>query len=60
MAQELEGPYIVWDDYGCEGWKPTSYKTLAEALTTPRYVSNWEITKKVTLTMLDDGKVIVG
>lgn len=26
------GPYIVWHDYGCEGWRPRSYATAAEAL----------------------------
>ena len=35
--KDLEGPYIVWENYGYEGWKPKSYKDLATALTTPRY-----------------------
>jgi hypothetical protein len=29
---DVAGPIIVWRDYGCEGWQPTSYPTLAEAL----------------------------
>lgn len=24
--KETQGPYIVWTDYGGEGWQPTSYK----------------------------------
>jgi hypothetical protein len=27
-----KGPYVVWRDYGCEGWSPRSYDTAAEAL----------------------------
>lgn len=27
-----DGPYIVWRDYGCEGWSPRSYDTAAAAL----------------------------
>lgn len=26
------GPYVVWTDYGCEGWHPTSYPSLREAV----------------------------
>jgi hypothetical protein len=36
---DLKGPYIVWEDYGTEGWKPTSYASAKEALTSPRYQS---------------------
>jgi hypothetical protein len=35
--QEIAGPYIVWTDYGCEGWQPESYSTLKEAMAAPRY-----------------------
>lgn len=28
------GPFVVWEDYGCEGWHPKSYDTLAEAVRT--------------------------
>lgn len=26
------GPYIVWQDYGLEGWHPQSYNTADDAL----------------------------
>lgn len=56
----IDGPYIVWENYGYEGWKPKSYPNLKEALTTPRYVSEWEITKRVEIILHDDGKLEVG
>ncbi len=27
-----KGPYILWIDYGCEGWAPLSFDSLSEAL----------------------------
>jgi len=42
---DTEGPYIVWFDYGYEGWRPYSYKTLREALETSKPYS-YIITKK--------------
>jgi hypothetical protein len=32
-----KGPYTVWVYYGCEGWAPTDYSTLEEALMHQRY-----------------------
>lgn len=32
MSRDVAGPYIVWRDYGCEGWGPRSCATAAEAL----------------------------
>jgi len=43
--EKLTGPYILWKDYGVEGWKPESFKSLMEALKSDKYVSNWIITK---------------
>ncbi len=60
MKRDTDGPYIVWTDYGVEGWKPTSYEDLADALTAPSYSSQWCITKIVKLEVLSDGKVLVG
>jgi len=43
---DTSGPYIRWLDYGAyEGWKPTSYDTLIEALTDINYGNNFTITK---------------
>ena len=45
--QNEEGPYIVWQDYGVEGWKPDSYETLEEAIKAQKYRAHWVITKLV-------------
>jgi hypothetical protein len=57
--EDIKGPYIVWLDYGYEGWKPESYPDLASALTSPKYGNDWEITKKVIFKINDDGSVTV-
>lgn len=44
---ELENEYILWRDYGSDGWQPTGFKTLKEALESEKHYSNWIITKKV-------------
>jgi hypothetical protein len=45
---ETIGPFILWFDYGVEGWRPKSYLTLKEALEADRGGSHyWLITKKV-------------
>ena len=38
-ANDAAGPYVVWEDYGYEGWKPKSYATVRDALTDVRYNS---------------------
>lgn len=30
--EDAKGPYVVWLNYGYEGWSPTSYNSLKEAL----------------------------
>lgn len=47
MEHDNKGPFIVWTDYGCEGWHPTSYATLKEAVSAPRYNSRVTITRLV-------------
>lgn len=32
MSNDVLGPYIVWVDYGYEGWSPTSFATKQEVL----------------------------
>lgn len=29
---DISGPYILWVDYGTEGWKPRSFDTAQEAI----------------------------
>ena len=41
---DLDKPYIVWIDYGYEGWSPTGYSTLKEAIASNKYGSEWVIT----------------
>ena len=44
---ELTKPFIVWVDYGSEGWSPTGYDTLKDAITDTKYTSRWIVTKRV-------------
>jgi len=46
-----DGPIILWIDYGHEGWKPTSYTSVQEALKAPKYGSNYVITRLVAYTV---------
>jgi hypothetical protein len=41
----VQGPIIVWHDYGCEGWHPSSYPTLKAALLDWRPTTEYVITK---------------
>ncbi len=40
-----KGPYILWKDYGYEGWKPESYNSIKECLEAPKYGNSYIITK---------------
>jgi hypothetical protein len=52
--ESVEGPFIVWEYYGYEGWHPTSYPTLEQALSAPRDQSEYAVTK--VLDALDKSK----
>lgn len=41
------GPYIVWEDYGTEGWQPKSFANLTEALNAQRTYGAFVVTKRV-------------
>lgn len=56
--EDTAGPYIVWQNYGCEGWSPTSYKTLAEAICTPRSY-DWILTMAADWGVEENGKVTI-
>lgn len=60
LPTDVLGPYIVWENYGVEGWHPKSYKTLAEALCSPRSCCEWEITRKAEFSISPLGHVTVG
>lgn len=42
-----EGPYIVWENNGYEGWKPISFHSIDAALIYHKNNSEWIITKNV-------------
>lgn len=42
-----DGPVVVWLDYGCEGWRPSSYDTVKEALLGERYGNRFVVTRVV-------------
>lgn len=41
------GPYIVWENWGYEGWKPNSFDSIEAALSYHRYNTEWILTKIV-------------
>lgn len=47
MRDETRGPFIVWENYGYEGWQPKSYETLKEAILAERYHTEFVITRPV-------------
>lgn len=57
--ENIKGPYIVWENYGYDGWQPKSYPDLGTALTSQKYSSEWEITKKVEFEVKETGAVNV-
>lgn len=47
QPEDVAGPYIVWENYGSEGWQPKSYKELGSALLAQRFTDSFVITKRV-------------
>ena len=43
----IDGPYILWQNYGYEGWQPKSFLTLEDALLAEKYSTEFIITKPV-------------
>jgi hypothetical protein len=54
-AEAIRGPFIVWEDYGCEGWHPKSYDTLLEAVNAHSYQSTTIVTKTVKYEVTEIG-----
>lgn len=50
--EALAGPYIVWEDYGCEGWHPSSYATPKDALTAARH-NRFVLTKAIVFEIVE-------
>ncbi len=47
--KEFEKKYIVWTDYGYEGWRPTGYDSIEDAVRHESYGSETIITTKVNI-----------
>lgn len=43
------GPIVVWENYGNEGWQPRSYATLAEATAKAGITTSHVVTMRVDL-----------
>lgn len=52
-ASELNGPIIVWVNYGYDGWAPTSYLTVKDALLGGRHGSEFVITRLVAFDVIE-------
>jgi hypothetical protein len=50
---DTKGPYIVWQDWGYDGWSPTSYNTLKDALSASRMTSRFVLTKVVDVDVVE-------
>jgi len=50
----IKGPFIVWENYGYEGWQPKSYPTLKAALSAQRYNSEFVVTKAVDFDVIEN------
>jgi len=46
--EDAKGPFIVWVNNGCEGWQPTSFNSILEALESHKYSIEWVITKRIS------------
>ena len=44
---DAKGPFILWSNYGYDGWSPNSFDTLKEAIEGDRYCSEFVITRIV-------------
>lgn len=50
---DINKKYIVWINYGCEGWHPKECATLEEALDVSSYGSEKVITKRCSFTIIE-------
>lgn len=47
MNKDLSKQYILWIYYGSDGWTPTGFDTIKEALDETKYGNIWKITKNI-------------
>lgn len=43
--RDIAGPVIRWQNYGYEGWKPSSFPTIETALRAEHYGNDFIITR---------------
>lgn len=53
MTYTAEGPYIVWEDLGYEGYHPRSFKTLQAAVSSDHFGDSTVITKLVQFDVVE-------
>lgn len=49
VDRDPEGPIIVWEDFGTEGWHPTSYPSIVDAIARHRGANGVVITRRMTV-----------
>ncbi len=54
MSKRPTGPYIVWINYGYDGWAPYDYETVEDALKHKASGDEWILTRTVKLVESDD------
>jgi hypothetical protein len=47
VSDDTDGPVIVWENCGYEGWRPKSFPDLKAALLATRYNSEFVVTERV-------------
>lgn len=52
--EDAAGPFIVWENLGCEGWHPKSFATIEEAVTGQKYATEYVITRRVSFRVVED------
>jgi hypothetical protein len=46
---DASGPFILWEDYGCEGWKPRSFDSIDQI---PPFIQQGCLNRFVVTSML--------
>jgi hypothetical protein len=47
MTYDPTGPFVVWQNYGYDGWQPRSFQTLREAVLADRHGTEFVVTRIV-------------
>lgn len=55
--EDVKGPFIVWENYGYEGWQPKSYNTLKEAVVAWKSTTEWRLTRVIEFNVTETSKI---